>query len=143
CEGEPGPVAVLEREGRFAEPLGRRIMVDALLDETLGPVADRAFRDAEDGLLRFADSKPAGRRALPGEKGENRAGMARRIAVIEVIGAGVVEIDGLLHQAQAKRSGEEIEVAARRARNAGHMMDAGRHAPSVLAFDSKRRAIVF
>ena len=57
---EPGPVAVLERERRFAEALGGRIVGDALLDEALGPVADRALRNAEDGLLRRADPE-AGR----------------------------------------------------------------------------------
>jgi hypothetical protein len=139
-EREPGPVAVLERERGFAEPLDGRIMGDALFDEALGPVADRAFRNAEYGLLRFADSEPAGRRALPGEKGEDRARMAGRIAIVEVIGAGIVEIDRLLNQAQAERPGIEIEVAARRARDAGHMMDAARHGLSVLACYSLLRA---
>ena len=54
--------------------------------------------------------------------------MASRIAVVQMIGARIVEIDRLLHQAQAKRSGVEIEVPARRARDARHMMDAARHA---------------
>ena len=129
CEREPGPVAVLECERRFAEPLRGRIVGDALLDEALGPVADRAFRNAEYGLLRLADSEPAGRRALPGEKGEDRARMAGPIAIVKVIGAGIVEIDRLLHQAQAERSGIEIEVAARRTCNGRDMMDAAGHAP--------------
>ena len=56
---EPGPVRVLERKRRFAEPLGGRIMDDALLDQALGSEADRAFRDTEDSLLRFPDPEPA------------------------------------------------------------------------------------
>src|SRR6516164_7231764 len=139
---EPGPVGISERERRCAEALHGRIVSDALLDEALGPVADRAFRDAEDGLLRFADPEPAGRDALPGEKGEDRARMARRVAVVEVIGARIVEIDRLLHQAKAKRSGVEIEVPPRRSGDARDMMDAAGHAflPLRLRHGSRRIA---
>ena len=62
------PVLILERDRRSAEALGGRIVSDALLDQALGPEADRAFRDAEDGLLRLPDPEPAGRRALPSEE---------------------------------------------------------------------------
>jgi hypothetical protein len=55
--------------------------------------------------------------------------MAGFVAVMEVIGAGIVEIDRFLQQSQTERSGIEIEVAARRPCNAGHMMDAARHTP--------------
>src|SRR5271165_6852564 len=132
-------VEVFEREPRLAEALGWRVMADPLLDEAMGPVADRAFRYAEGGLLRFADSGPAGRRAVPGKEGENRAWMAGRIAVIQVIGAGIVEVDRLLHQAQAERSRIEIEVPARRACNGRNMMDAAEHAP--LLFGVRRNSI--
>ena len=130
---QPGPVLILECDRRRAEALRGRIVGDALLDQALGPVADRAFRNAEDGLLRLPDPEPARRRALPCEEGQDRARMAGRIAVVEVIGAGVVEIDRLLDQAQAKRPRVEIEVPARRACDARHMMDAARHASSSFA----------
>ena len=41
---------ILEGDCRRAEALGGRIVGDALLDQALGPVADAAFRNAEDGL---------------------------------------------------------------------------------------------
>ena len=147
-QGEPRPVGILERERRCAEALDGRVVGDALLDQALGPVTDRALRNAEHGLLRFADAEPSGRGPLPGEKGEDRARMAGRVAVIEVIGAGIVEIDRLLHQAQAKRARVEIEVPARGACDARHMMDAARHASLPFAVETsaprspERRAIV-
>ena len=127
AQRQPGPVLILERDRCCAEAFDGRIVGDALLDQALGPVADRAFRDAEDRFLRLPDPEPARRGALPCEEGQDRARMASGIAVIEVIGAGIVEIDGFLDQAQAKRSIIEIEVPARRARDARHMMDAARH----------------
>ena len=60
AERQPGPVLILERDRRCAEALHGRIVGDALLDQALGPVADRAFRNAEDGLLRLSDPEPAG-----------------------------------------------------------------------------------
>ena len=127
AQRKPRSVEVFERERRLAEALDRWKVGDALLDKALGPVANRAFRDAEHSLLHFADSKPARRRAVPREEGEDRAGMASRIAVVQVIGGGVVEVHRLLYQAQAERSRVEIEVPARRACNARHVMDAAGH----------------
>ena len=103
----------------------RRLVGDALLDEAVRPVADRAFRHAEHRLLRLPDAEPARARLLPGEEGQDRAGLAGLVAVIEVIGAWIVEVDGLLDQPQAERPGVEIEVPARGARDAGDVMDAG------------------
>src|SRR5260370_42434046 len=76
---KPGPVAILEGQRRFAEALDRLFVVDALLDEALRPIADRAFRNAENSFLRFADSEPAWRRVFPGEESEDCSRMARRI----------------------------------------------------------------
>ena len=74
-----------------------------------------------------------------GKKSEDRARMAGFVAVIEVIGAGIVEIDRFLHQSQTERSGIEIEVAARRPCNAGHMMDAAQH--TLLRFGGIRSGV--
>ena len=51
-------------------------------------------------------------------------GPAGLVAVIEMIGAGIVEVDGLLHEAQPERAGVEVEIAARRSRDRGDMVDA-------------------
>ena len=43
-------------------------------------------------------------------------GLAGLVAVIEVIGAGIVEIDGLLDEAQPERAGVEVEIPQSRFR---------------------------
>ena len=85
--------------------------VDALLDQPMRPVADRRGRNAERRLLRLADPELARRRVLPGKEGQDRAGLALLVAIIKVIGAGIVEIDGLLDQPQPEHAGEEVEIA--------------------------------
>jgi hypothetical protein len=76
---------------------------DALFDESMGPVAERARRYAERRLLGLADAATASRCAFPREEGEDGAGMAGFVAVIKVIGARIVEIDGLLYEAKPER----------------------------------------
>ncbi len=115
---------ILEGQHGLAEALHRRLMGDALLHEAMRPVADGAFRHAEHGLLGLADAEPARRHMVPREEGEDGAGRAGLIAIIEVIGAGIVEIDGLLHQPQAEGLGVELDIAARIAGNRGDVVDA-------------------
>jgi hypothetical protein len=50
--------------------------------------------------------------------------MAGLVAVIEVIGTGVVEIDGLLDEAETERSGVKVEVSQGVTCDGGDMMDA-------------------
>jgi hypothetical protein len=84
---------------------------------------------------------------LPGEEGQDRTGLAGLVAVVEVIGAGVVEVDGLLDQAQPENAGVKVEVALGRAGDGGHVMDAvldhcgvllkGQPAPRVCSRDKR------
>ena len=46
----------------------------------------------------------------PGEEGEDGAGGAEVVAEVEVVGAGVVEVDGALDEAEAEDLGVEVEV---------------------------------
>ena len=79
-------------------------MGDAFFDEAMNPVADRRFGDAKDGLLSFADPEAPGRGGIPGKEGQDRAGSAGLVAVVEVIGPGIVEIHGLFDEAQPERA---------------------------------------
>jgi hypothetical protein len=64
-------------------------------------------------------------RVLPGKEGEHRAGAAGLVAVIEVIGPGVVEVDRALDQPQAQRACIEIQVSQRVAGNGRDVVQAG------------------
>ncbi len=100
-----------------------RLMGDALLDEAMAPVAERRRRHAERSLLGLPDAAAAGGRVLPGEEGQDRAGRAGLVAVIEVIGAGIIEIDGLLDEPQTERPRIKLEISQRVTGDCGDMMD--------------------
>jgi hypothetical protein len=61
---------------------------------------------------------------LPGEEGEDRARAAGLVAIVEVVGARIVEIHRLLDQPQSERPGVEVEIALRGARDRGDVMNA-------------------
>ena len=54
--------------------------------------------------------------------------MAKRVIVI---GAGIVEVDGLLHEAEAENAGIEVKIAGRIASNCSDVVNA-RHGRSFL-----------
>ena len=118
-----------------------RLVRHALLDETVRPVADGALRHPEHGLLGLADAEPARSGMLPREEGQDRAGLAGLVAVVEVVGAGIVEVDGLLDQAQAERAGVEVEVAAGRARDGRDVVDAVLTHGRVLSWGGRRPGV--
>src|ERR1700742_2949580 len=99
-------------------------MRDALFDESMGPVAERTGRHTKRGLLSLSDAAAARRRMFPGEKGEDGSGVPDLVAVIEMIGAGIVEIHRLLDEPKPKRTGIEVVVSQGVAGDGGDVMDA-------------------
>src|SRR5262249_28534767 len=132
-----------KRQHGFAEALLRRLMRDACLDETLGPIAERARRNAERGFLRFAHAEAAFDRVLPGKEGQHRPGPAGLVAVIKVIGAGVVKLARALAEPQAERAGVEVEVSHRLAGNGRDVVQAchGGVLLPVAGFESKTKLV--
>ena len=108
---QPHAVRIAEGHDGLAEAPRRRVMRNAILDEAMRPVADRTFRHPEHRLLGLADAEPARRDMLPRKEREDRAGRAGLVAEIEMIGAGIVEIHGLLHEPEAERARVEVEIA--------------------------------
>src|SRR3954454_24044958 len=91
-QGEPHPIRVLEREYGFAKALLDRFVRNPPLDKAVRPIADRALRDPEHGLLRLAHADPTRGDMLPGEERQDGSGPARLIAVVEVIRTRIVEV---------------------------------------------------
>jgi hypothetical protein len=130
-ELEAEPVGVLERDHGLAgapggEPPCRPRVRDAVRDQPLEPEADGGGRHGERGHGHLAGADAAARGAPPREEGEDRAGRAGRVAEVEVVGAGVVEVDGLLDQAQAEDAGVEVDGALGVAADRGDVVDAAR-----------------
>src|SRR6478672_10319021 len=63
-------------------------------------------------------------RAGPREEGHDRARTSGLVTIIKVVGTGVVEIDGLLHQPHSKEAGIKIEVRLRVRGDCRHVMNA-------------------
>ena len=75
-------------------------MRDTFLNEVMRPVSDRARWNPERRLLRETHAGTSRRCVLPREKGENGTGMADLVAVVEMVGARIVEIYRLFDKAQ-------------------------------------------
>ncbi|KAI3480216.1 hypothetical protein L1887_57675 [Cichorium endivia] len=85
----------------------------ALGKQALFPEAQRTLRDGKLCLAHLTDAGTAGHHVGEGKIGHDRAGRAIFVAVIKVIDAGFVKVDGFLHPAQAERIGEEAVVLPR------------------------------
>jgi hypothetical protein len=94
------PVGIGESNERLAEALVGAFRDDAVALELDDPVLERIGGDEEGGGVDHAGARPSWGGHGEGEEGEDRAGMAARVAEIEVIGAGIVEIDRELDQAE-------------------------------------------
>ncbi len=103
-------VGVGEGEDFFFEAARAAGEGDVKVDEALLPVGEGRGGDAEGSVGDFADAGGAAADAGPGEEGEDGAGGAEVVAEVEVVGAGVVEVDGALDEAEAEALGIEVEV---------------------------------
>lgn len=109
---------------KTAKTLFQRLMRNAFLDEPVRPVSNRAYGNAKRYLLRKTHARTSWRRVLPRKKGENGARMANPIAIVEVIGAGIVEVYGLLDEPQTDDVLVELKVTFGVTGNCRHVMDA-------------------
>src|SRR5215831_14612528 len=100
-------------------------MRDTVLNEAVGPVAHGCGRDAEGGFFGQPVAVASRCGMLPREEGEDRAGMALLVAVVEVVRAGVVEIDGLLDEAEPEDARVKLQVSGCAPGDGGDVMDAG------------------
>ena len=118
-------VGIGEGDEGLAEALVGAFGDDAVALEFYDPVLERLGGDEERGGVDHAGAAPSGRGHGEGEEGEDRAGTAVRVAEIEVVGAGIVEIDGELDQAEPEDAGVEIDAALGVGRDRGDVVDAG------------------
>src|SRR5688500_11392372 len=82
------------------------------------------MRYGERGARDLARALPSPVGAGPGEEGQDTSRGACCVAEVEVVGAGIVEVDGSLHEAESENPGVEVQISLGVARDRGHMMDA-------------------
>jgi len=121
-------VVVLEGEDSRAEASGDGADDDADLAregrEPVAPEFEAVLSDRESGCVEEAGSMVSSLDVRPREEGHDGAGASRIVAVVEVVGSGVVEVDGLLDEAEAEDSGVELDVACGVAGDGGDVVDA-------------------
>src|SRR5260370_22245768 len=100
-------------------------MGHALREEAMCPKADGAHRYSERGLPRETETGATRSGILPRKEGQDRAGVADLVAIIEMVGGGIVEVDCLLDEAKPEGAGIEVKVTPGVAGNRGHVMNAG------------------
>lgn len=86
------------------------------------PIVDGGGGDGVGHGAGFAVADGAAAGVGPGEEGHDGARGADFIAVVEVVGAGVVEIDGCFYEALAEDLLVEVEVALGVAGHGGDMV---------------------
>ena len=99
--------------------------IDPLLGHPHHPALEPASGDSERHLVHHADAITAAAGQRKGKEGEDRSGVPVPVTVIEVIGSGIVKIDRLLDQSQAKNTRVEVDVGLRVDRDRRHMVQAG------------------
>ena len=118
-------VRIQEAQHLFAEARRGAFHAHAVPRQTLEPVVKRFRGDRVGGGRHFSRAPGAAVGVGPREESEDRPGGADRIAEVEVVAAGIVEVDRALHEPQPKHPGVEIEIALRLAGDRGDVMEAG------------------
>jgi hypothetical protein len=59
----------------------------------------------------------------PGKGGKDRSGRTDVVSEIEVVGAGIIEIDGSFYKTQAENFGVEVQIALWIRGNCGYVME--------------------
>jgi hypothetical protein len=95
-------------------PVERAVDRDALVGQAPLPLKQPvAVGDRQREVVGAADPRMPRRRARPLEEGDDRAGCADLVAEVEVVAAGVVEVDRLLDEAQPEHARVEVDRALR------------------------------
>jgi hypothetical protein len=115
---------IAQQQRAIAEAFPCGVGVDAVALEARRPPVETAGRDGQRDLGRQAVAAPRRRHLVPGEEGQIAPRMTGGVGVEEVVGAGVVLVDALLHQPHAEHAGVEVEILLRRAGDGGDVVEA-------------------
>src|SRR5215207_45908 len=129
-------VVIAEREHAFhvgpAAARHQRLVANSMSHEPLEPEAERARQHRERRHGDLAGTLAAWLGTKPREEGHDAAWRADLVAVVQMVGLRVVEVDGALHEPQPEQASEEVDVALRVAGDRADVVDTEdvRHARS-------------
>jgi hypothetical protein len=92
----------------------------------------------------FAHATTSGGGSLPRKESQDRSGAAGLIAIIEMIGGRIIEIDGPLDEAESEDLSVEIEIPLRIGSNRCNVMktyDRFQHSVQLQSFVISRKAL--
>lgn len=116
-------VGIGEGDRLLCEAVERTVEGDAALGESRGPEVHGIFGDGEGRRGDLPGAASAFGRRRPRKESQDGAGVAGAVAVIQVVGGGVVEIDCEFDQAQAEEARVKVEIGLRIPRDRGDVVN--------------------
>ena len=116
-------VRIVERQHLLIET-GRTLERHVVFGQALGPEGERVRGHCQADLHRGTGAVAPGRGPREGKERQRRPGRADGVAVVQMISARIVEIDGLLDEAHAEHTRVESHVLGRIAADRGDMVQA-------------------
>ena len=121
---QPHAVWIGKAEHLLLEPLARAFRSNPGAQQTLFPELQRRAGNAECGGRSLAYPLAAARGMGPGEEGKDGPRGPGIVAKVEVVGPGIVKVDGALYEAEPQHFGIEIQIPLRVRSNRGDVVQA-------------------
>src|SRR5262249_39766471 len=118
------PVRIAKSDRWTRETAERSVDVDAPLGKPNYPAVQGFRRRRERHCIDHAASAAAAASRHERKERENRARMSRLVSVIEMIGAGIVEVDRVLDQSKADNLRVEVDICLRIDGDRRHVVNA-------------------
>src|SRR5271165_4157624 len=120
---QPHAVYVAKPKHSLAKALREQFGADGILLEPLAPESQRAWRHSERRGCHLAISLSPAPGSGPCKERQDSPRTAVPVAIVEMIGFGIVEVDGHLDKTQSQDASVEIHVLLRIARNRRDVMN--------------------
>src|SRR4030095_8262943 len=121
---EPQSIWIRKRHDLLLKTFVRTFKLDALLTEPLCPKFQGWLRNRERGHSYLTMPLAPFLCPRPRKESENRPRGALGVAIVEMIGLGIVIVNREFDKSQAENAGIEIQIPLRVARNRRHVMNA-------------------
>src|SRR5262249_24320352 len=122
---KPEPIRIAKTDDVLGKAFEWPLELDVVLRQPHHPVFERARRHREGRRLHHAGPGAPAVGQDERKERENRSWTPGSIAVVEVKGPGIVEVDGRLHQPQAENTRVEVDIRLRIDRDRSDMVYAG------------------
>ena len=106
-------IGVGKAEHLLLKPLAGAFRRNTRGQQALLPELERCERNAECGRRSFSYAQAAARGVRPGEESKDGSRRPGIVAKVEVIGSGIVKVDGALYETKPQHFGIEVQISLR------------------------------